>query len=196
MGRLILGEDLGARMLEISTKSYRPVTRGQRGDRGRSKPVPELRGRRDHRPPRPRPVGIVERREDLSAPRVDHRQARSVTPLRVLRDSLRQRIERADPGQWLPESLGEPARRRDPDPQSGERPGPDPDRDRVDAVPSPGDIDHSLDLAEKLRGVARWGPGIRPDAALDEDLSAAGDRDRDVGGRCVESEHGRVAADE
>src|SRR5918994_1030111 len=74
VGRLILCEDLDSRMLEISTKSYRPVTRGQRADGGGSEPVPGFRGRRDHRPPRAGPARVVERREDLPALRVDHRQ--------------------------------------------------------------------------------------------------------------------------
>ena len=148
VGRLILRENLGARMLEISTKSYRPVARGQRSDGGGSKPVSDLRRRRDHRPPRALPARIAERREDLSTLGVDHSQALPVAPPRMLRDALGERIQRADSDQRDPEPLSEPTRRGDPDPQPRERPGPEPDRDRVDALPPPGLGRCPLDLAE------------------------------------------------
>lgn len=93
MSRLVLGEDLSARFLEISPKSYRPVPGGQRGGAKRRDPIPEGPRRDDDWPPRPRAVRVVERGEDLGPARVDHREPEAATGVGVLGDAARQGVQ-------------------------------------------------------------------------------------------------------
>jgi len=157
MGRLVLWEDLGARILEISPKSYRPVPGGQRRDRERADSVRQRDRCRDLRTPGPIATGLVQRRERLRSLGVDDGEARPALGGGKLRDSPRQRVQRGHARERLGERLGERAGSGDPDAKPGERAGADPDGDPVHAVPPPGIVDGALDLAQQLGGVTGVG---------------------------------------
>jgi len=161
VGRLVLWEDLGARILEISPKSYRPVPGGQRRDWERADSVRQRDRCRDLRTPGPIASGVVQRRERLRSPGVDHGEARPALGGGKLRDSARQRVQRADARERLGERLGERAGGGDPDAKPGERAAADPDGDQVHPVPRPGVVDRALDLAQQLSGVTGVGAGGR-----------------------------------
>ena len=157
MGRLVLWEDLGARILEIWPKSYRPVPGGQRRDRERADSVRQRDRCRDLRTPGPIATGLVQRRERLRSLGVDDGEARPALGGGKLRDSPRQRVQRGHARERLGERLGERAGSGDPDAKPGERAGADPDGDPVHAVPPPGIVDGALDLAQQLGGVTGVG---------------------------------------
>lgn len=161
VGRLVLWEDLGARILEISPKSYRPVPGGQRRDGQRADPVRQRDRCRDLRTPGPIASGVVQRRERLRSLCVDHGEAWPALGGGKLRDSARQRVQRADARERLGERLGERAGGGDPDAKPGERAGADPDGDQVHPVPPPRIVDRALDLAQQLSGVTGVGAGGR-----------------------------------
>ena len=98
------------------------------------------------------PSVVVGGSEDLAAPGVDDGD---VDPVATTVEAAPERIEGADAA--YPETAAQPEcpRSGDPDPQAGERAGPDADRDRVDLIPAPGGLDCPLDLAQKRRRVHR-----------------------------------------
>ena len=106
----------------------------------------------DERVPDPPALSRVGGSEDLAAPGVDDSDA---DPVATTVEAAPERIEGSDAAD--PETAAKPERPRsgDPDPQAGERAGPDADRDRVDLIPAPGGLDCPLDLAQQRRRVHR-----------------------------------------
>ncbi|HEY6731708.1 MAG TPA: hypothetical protein VI039_11875 [Solirubrobacterales bacterium] len=136
--------------------------------------------------PDPLATRAVERREDLTAPAVEHGEA--LSPRSGLGDARRQGIERADPPHRQPEAEAEAAGGRDPHPQAGEGAGPEPDGDQVDLAPAAGRRGGPLDLLQQPGRVQ--GPSLRgkPELRLVEDLAVAPGASDGVDRRGVEAD--------
>lgn len=171
---------------QLVTKSYRPRT----GDRGgcpqRSDPFGQLLGPVDGRLPYPRPVGPVERGEDLAPPAVEDGEPLTLRP--GLADPCRQGVEGADATRRQPEAEAEAAGGRDPDPQAGEGAGAEPDGDQVDLLPAADSGGGALDLLQQPSRVQ--GPPLRgePQLRLVQDLAVAPGAGDGVDRRGVEAD--------
>ena len=103
---------------------------------GAGRPAPTARG-----------TGI-ERGEDLAAAGVDDGKARPAGGLRQLGERGGEGARRQDSDDRDLARLSECARGRDPDPQPGERAGPEADGDPVDPLPPAGGADRILDRSQ------------------------------------------------
>ena len=170
-----------------------PPIRRPAAPRAAPDPLGELRRARD------------ERRPDLLARR-HRREPRTPAPRRASRTASRaprllpapsampacQRRQRSHRHHRLGQRLGERARRRQADPQPGERPGPDAHRDQVHALPPAGPLDRRLDSASSSLGVAgapavAASPRRRSSSASPSRVTATAD----VVGRGVEADDER-----
>ncbi|MFN8217530.1 MAG: hypothetical protein U0R71_13135 [Solirubrobacterales bacterium] len=168
---------------QLVTKSYRPGAGCRRGLVERCDPLGQLLGPADQGPPEPRPVGGVERGEDLAAKPIEHRQ-----PLPLGADAAAERVEGADPGRRQPGGARQAAGGRDPDPQAGERARPEADGDQVDAAPAARRRGRRLDLGEQRGRVARPAAGREAELGLVQDLAVAPGAGGGVDGRGVEAD--------
>jgi hypothetical protein len=171
---------------QLVPESYRPRT----GDRGGlaelAEPRRQLLRRADERLPEALALGRVERGEDLAPETVEHGQALGLCP--GLADPARQHVERADAAHRQAEADAEPAGARDPDPQAGERAGPEADCDELDLVPAAGRGGSPLDLVEQAGRVQ--GPPLRgePQLRLVQRLAVAPGAGGRVGGGGIEAD--------
>lgn len=156
---------------QLSTESYRPRTSNRGGACERSYALSQLLGPEHSRLPDPLTGGVVERREHLATPAVQHRQPPAGGA--GLADPRRERVERADAPCRQAEADAEAAGGRDPHPQAGEGAGPKTDREQVDRAPAPGRRGRLLDLRQQAGGVQ--GPPLRgqPQLRLVQDLTVA-----------------------
>lgn len=156
---------------QLLAKSYRSRTGDRRGLCERSNPRGQLLGPEHGRLPDPRAVGVVERREDLAAPAVQHRQ--TLAGGAGFADPRRQRVQRADASRRQAEADAEAAGGRDPHPQAGEGAGAEPDREQIDRIPAARRRSRPLDLLQQAGGVQ--GPPLRGQAQLRlvQDLTVA-----------------------
>ena len=163
--------DLDAVSGQLLTKSYRPRTGDRRGFPQRGDPLGQLLGPEDGRLQEPRPVGRVERGEDLAPPAVE--DGESLAGRAGLGDPGREGVEGADAARRQAEAEAQPAGGRDPDPQAGEGAGAEPDRDQVDLAPAAGRGCGALDLLQqpgRVQGPPRRG---EPQLRLVQDLAVA-----------------------
>jgi hypothetical protein len=183
---------------QLVPKSYRPGTRSRRRLRQLGHPPLQLLGPADERLPDPLALGPVERGENLAAtgiadgeeitaplsPGAGRRRSGSVGP----HHPQPERVERADSGDGLAEAAGQPTRGRDPDPQAGERAGPEPDTQQIDPRPASRRDGTALDLLEQSRCVLRTALCGRPEQRLAEDLTIAPSAGGGVLGRGIEAD--------
>src|SRR4029077_3661720 len=130
--------------------------------------------------------GVVEGDEDLAAIAVEDGQtlaggARGGDP-------GAERVEGADAASRQPEAHGQAFGGGDPDPQAGERAGPEPDREQIDARPAAGGLGAALDLGEQPGRVARPATLVAPEVGLGQDLAVAPGAGGGGGGRGVEAD--------
>lgn len=178
--------DPNAVAAQLLAESYRPRTGDRRRCAQLREPLGQLLGTVDGGLPESLAVGPVERREDLAPVAVEHRQ-----PLALgagLGDPAGQRVEAADAARRQTAGGGDPARRRDPDPQPGERAGPEPDRDQVDGLPASGRLGRPLNLGEQAGRVLRPPLWREAEQRLVQDLAVAPGTGGGVGGRGVEAD--------
>lgn len=170
---------------QLLTESYRSGTGDRWGPCERSDAPDQLLGPEHGRLPDPHTVRVVERREDLAAPAVQHRQ-----PLAGggLADPRGQRVERADAPRWQAEADAEAASGRNPHPQAGEGAGAEPDRDQVDRVPAARRRGRPLDLRQQAGRMQ--GPPLRGQSQLRlvQDLAVAPGAGDGVNRRGVEAD--------
>jgi hypothetical protein len=171
---------------QLVPKSYRPRTGGRRRRGQRRDALLEFLRKTDERLPDPLAPLAVERREDLAATGVANGEA--LAPQAGLLHPRPERVERADPGDRRAETGTEPPRRRDPDPQTGERAGAEPDREQLDRPPAARGGGAALDLPEQGRRVLRSSLGGWPEQRLAEDLAVAPGAGGGVLGRGVEAD--------
>lgn len=177
---------------QLVTKSYRPRTGDRRGFVQLGDPLGQLLGPVDRRRPEPGAVRRVERGKDLAPPAVEDGELGSLRP--GLADPRRQRVERADAARRQAEADAEPASGRDPDPQAGEGPGTEPDRDQVDLLPAPRRGGGALDLLQqpgRMQGPPRGG---ETQLRLVKDLAVAPGAGDGVDRRGVEADDVQRAA--
>ncbi|HTR75959.1 MAG TPA: hypothetical protein VMH33_11970 [Solirubrobacterales bacterium] len=171
---------------QLVTKSYRPRPgdRGGRGDLGQ----PLRQGLRAHHRglPDAAAIAVVERDEDLAAIAVEDRQPGARDPGGG--DPGSERVERRDAAAGQAEADRQAFRGRDPDPQAGERPRPETDRDEVDRPPAAGRVGTALDLGEQPGRVSRPAPLGEPEVGLGDDLTVAPGAGGGVRGRGVEAD--------
>jgi len=171
---------------QLLPESYRPRAGDHRGFVQRRNPLGQLLGPVDGGLPGPRPVGAVERGEDLAAPAVQHREPR---PLGTdLADPGGEGVERADAARREAEADAEPAGAGDPDPQAGEGAGAEPDREQVDLLPAAGRRSRPLDLLQQPGRVQRPPLGGQPQLRLVQDLAVAPGAGDGVDRRGVEAD--------
>jgi hypothetical protein len=103
-------------------------------------------------------------------------------------DSGAERVEGGDPAGRLAEARRQPFGGGDPDPQAGERAGPEADRDQIDGVPAARRVGAVLDLGQQTGRVARAAPLGEPEVGLGQDLAVAPGASGGVGGRGVEAD--------
>jgi hypothetical protein len=171
---------------QLLPKSYRPRTGHRRGFPQRRDPLRQLLGPVDRRLPEPRPVGRVERGEDLTPPAVENREP--LAGRAGLADPRRQGIEGADAERRQAEAEAQPAGGRDPDPQAGEGTGAEPDRDQVDLAPAARRGGGALDLLQqpgRVQGPPRRG---EPQLRLVQNLAVAPGAGDGVDRRGVEAD--------
>jgi hypothetical protein len=171
---------------QLVTESYRPRAGHRRGFPERAGARRQLLWAVDGRIPDPLAVGRVQRREDLAAPAVEDGES---LPLRTrLSDPGRERVQGADAVHRQAEAGAEATGGRDPDPQPGEGPRAEPDRDQVDRAPAPRRLGRALDLAQEPGRVP--GPPLRgePQLRLVEDLAVAPGTGDGVDRRGVEAD--------
>jgi hypothetical protein len=171
---------------QLLTESYRSGTGDRWGLCECSDALGQLLGPKHGRIPDPRAGAVVERREDLAAPAVQHRQ-----PLAggaSLADPRGQRVERADAPRWQAEADAEAASGRNPHPQAGEGAGAEPDRDQVDRVPAARRRGRPLDLRQQAGRMQ--GPPLRGQSQLRlvQDLAVAPGAGDGVNRRGVEAD--------
>jgi hypothetical protein len=171
---------------QLCSKSYRAGAGDRRRGFQRGEALGELLGPADERVPEPLAVGPVERRENLAAVAVEDREP--LARRSGLADPAAERVEGADPARRQPEAGGEAARGGDADPQTGERAGPEPDRDQLDRRPAAGGARRRLDLAEQRRRVARTPGGRKAELRGVQDLAVAPGADGGVDGRGIEAD--------
>jgi hypothetical protein len=171
---------------KLDTESYRPGTADRRRRGHLGEPLRQ-RLRAHHRGlPERRPRHVVEGDEDLAAVAVEDREALPGGARRT--DPGAERVERRDPACRLAEAERQPFGGGDPDPQAGERPRPEADRDQVDRLPAARGRGAALDLGEQPGRVQRPAALVQAQPRLGDDLAVApgaGDR---VGGRGVEAD--------
>ena len=171
---------------QLVTKAYRPGTADQRGRGHPGEPLRErLRAHHGGLPER-RPVGVVEGDEDLAAIAVEDREP---LPGRARRpDPGPEGVEGRDAAPRQAEAEGQSFGGGDPDPQPGERAGPEPDRDQVDRLPAAGGVGAALDLGEEPGRVQRPAALGEPEVGLGENLTVAPGAGGGVRGRGVEAD--------
>jgi len=172
---------------QLVTESYRPRTGHRRRRPQLVEALGQLLGPADERLPEPLSGPRVQRREDLAAEAVENRQPLPLRP-GLGADPAGERVEGADAGRRQPGRRRQPARGRDPDPQPGERAGPESDRDQVDRLPTAGSGGGTLDLAEQRRRVPGPAGGREPQLRLVQDLAVAPGAGGGVDGRGVEAD--------
>jgi hypothetical protein len=171
---------------QLVTKAYRPGTADRRGARHLAEPLRERLRAHHRRLPERRPIGVVERDEDLAAIAVEDREPLAGRPRRA--DAGAERVEGRDAAPLQAEAERQAFGGGDPDPQAGERAGPEPDRDQVDGVPAPGGVGAALDLGEEPGRVQRASAIGEPEVRLGDDLPVAPGAGGGVGGRGVEAD--------
>ena len=177
---------------KLLSKSYRPRTGHSRGCVELGDPLGQIRGPVDRRLPDPLPVIGVERGEDLTPPAVEDGEPLALRP--GLGDARRQGVERADAAGRQAEAEREAAGGRDPDPQAGEGPRAEADREQVDRLPAAGGVNAALDLLEQPRRMQ--GPPLRGDPELRfvDDLAVAPGAGDGVNRRGVEADDDQGSA--
>jgi hypothetical protein len=171
---------------KLLPKSYRPGTADRRG-RGHLGELLRERLRAHHGGlPERRPRGVVEGDEDLAAVAVEDREALPRCPRGA--DPGAERIERRDAARRLAEAERQPFGGGDADPQAGERPRPEPDRDQVDRLPAARLGGAALDLGQEAGRVQRPAAVAQAQQRLGDDLAVAPGAGGGVGGRGVEAD--------
>ena len=153
---------LGPESLDLGPEAYRAVTRRQarRETASGTESCRRARPAGRRRGSRPAPA-VVERREDLAPAGVDHGQAIAAGGLGRGGDPGDERARgRAPRPAGAIATLGERPRRRDPDPQAGERARADPDGDQVDRLPAAGRRSTTSSIAPSRTRAVR--PAGRP----------------------------------
>jgi hypothetical protein len=171
---------------QLVPKSYSPRTGGWRGRIQRRDALLQLLRAADERLPEPLPILVVKRREDLAAAGVGDGETIALDP--GLLHAQAERVERADPGRWGAERAAEPARRRDADPQPGERTGTETDGEQLDLGPAARGGGAALDLGEQGGRVLRPSLCRGSEQRLGEDLAAAPSAGGGVLGRGIEAD--------
>jgi hypothetical protein len=180
-----------ARSFQLLTKSYRPRTAYRRGYGQLGEPLRQLLRAHHGGLPEAGAGGVVEGDEDLAAVAVEDREA--LARRSGGGDPGVERVEAGDAARLLGEARGEPFRGRDPDPQTGERARPEPDRDQVDPVPTARRVGATLDLGEEPGRVPWPSPLREPEVGLGEDLAVAPGAGGRVRGRGVEADDDQCA---
>jgi hypothetical protein len=170
---------------QLVPESYRPRASDHRRFLQPRHPLGQLLGTVDGGLPCPRPVGTVERGEDLSPPAVQNREPR---PRKTLADSRGEGVESADAARRQAEADTEPAGAGDPDPQAGEGAGAEPDREQVDLLPAAGRRGRPLDLLQQPGRVQGPPLGGKPQLRLVQDLAVAPGAGDGVDRRGVEAD--------
>ena len=176
---------------QLVTKSYRPGTADRRRHRQLDQPLRERLGAHHRGLPDRRADGIVEGDEDLAAVAVEDGQA--LTRGARGGDPGAERVEGGDAARRLPEADLQPAGGGDPDPQAGERAGPEPDRDQVDRLPAARRVGAALDLGEQPGRVAGPPALVEAQVRLGEDRAVTPGAGGGVGGRGVEADDDQEA---
>jgi hypothetical protein len=171
---------------QLVTKAYRPGTGGRRGRGHLGQPLRERLGAHHGGLPQRRAVGVVEGDEDLAAVAIEDREALAGCALRA--DPGPERVQGRDPAPLLAEAEDQAFGGGDPDPQTGERARPEPDRDDVDRVPATGGLGAALDLGEEPGRVQRAAALGEPEVGLGDDLTVAPGTGGGVRGRGVEAD--------
>ena len=190
-GVLVVGH-LGSAIFQLTAKSYRPRSGGQRGVVQLGEALAELRRGAHPGAPEALPGGGVGGGEGLAPASVEDGEV--AAPGRRLGETVGERVERADPGQRQPGAGAEGPGAGDPDPQAGERAGADADRDPLDRAPAARGLGRPLDLLEQPRGVPRAAVGREAEQRLIEDLAAARRADRGVLRRRVEADQRQLSS--
>jgi hypothetical protein len=171
---------------QLVTKAYRPGTGDRRGRGHLGEPLRQRLRAHHGRLPERRAVGGVEGDEDLAAIAVEDREA--LAGRARLADPGAEGVQGGDAAPRQPEAEEQAFGGRDPDPQAGERAGPEPDRDQVDLLPAADDVGAALDLGEQPGRVQRPAALGEPEVRLGDDLTVAPGADGGVGGRGVEAD--------
>lgn len=179
---------------QLMTKSYRPGSGCQRNLRQLSSPFGEDPRRQHDRAPESLVRRGEEGGEDLAAARVEYRQTGAAESVGVLSEGAAESVKRARPTHGQPGAGAEPAGGGDPDPDPGERAGPQANGDRTNGSPGPGGLRRPLHLGQQGGRVAR--SAIRPQTehGLVQHLTAARRADRGVLGRRVEADDDPLGA--
>ncbi len=123
------------------------------------------------------PTGVDDRDHGVEEARRHHRGGRPSHRRAGSWPRERQRLQRRDSDERYVSGARERARRGDSDPQSGERPGPDADRDAIDVPPAdPGAVEHHRGERQEPGGVARALAGAGIVAGRVHDLADARQR--------------------
>jgi hypothetical protein len=168
---------------QLVPKSYRPRTGGRWRLGERRDSLLEVLGPGHEGLPDPTAVPVVERGEDLAPARVLDDEM-----LAPVRHAAGDRVEGADATSGQVEAGGEPARRRDADPQPGERAGAEADRDQVDSDPAAGGVGGALDLGQQRAGVPGTPARGQAQQGLVQRLAVAPGAGGGVGSRGVEAD--------
>jgi hypothetical protein len=187
MHGVVVVRHLGAAILQLIAKSYRPRSGGQGGIGKLGKTLPELRRGADPGPPEALAAVGVGGGEGLAAAGVEDGET-GAPAARGLGEAMGERVERADPGQGQAGAGAERLGAGDADPQAGERAGADADRDPPDRAPAARRLGRPLDLLEQPGGVPGAAVGREAEQRLVEDLAAAPRADGGVLGRRVEAD--------
>jgi hypothetical protein len=179
--------DLDTTPDQLIAKSYRPRSGSQRGVGECGDALNKVRRGQGQWFPKTLPSGRVERREHLAAASVQQGEGGSLTA--SLANPMSKGIERACAGHRQVQAGAECPRGGEADPQPGERPGTQANRDPVDPLPAPGGRGGLLHLVEQSRGMPRPPSGHGTKLRLEQDLAAAHGADGGVVGRRVEADY-------
>lgn len=183
---------------QLIAKAYRPGARGPRGNRQGAEALAEVLGGEDEGLPETLAAFPVKRGKDLSAARVEDRQASGAlfprhgwerrTGAGLFGDSAAESVQSAHPDGRDTGTGSKPARGREADADADERARPAPDRESAHLAPTAAGLDRPLDLSQQGGRVP--GAALRrgPERLLMQDRGAARRADGGIDGRRVEAD--------